>query len=141
MKNMIARGVFMACLMSGIVVATELPAQAATTVRGHVQCASGAEVVGVWVDASTSKDGWAKVTYAGMPSYKRFTFSLSRGGTYSVHVGCGWKKKPWWQGGGKVWATNNKSRFVRGSRSFLCYDVKTRIPRGMSHAAYQKCFD
>ncbi|MFT4125122.1 MAG: hypothetical protein QM662_02690 [Gordonia sp. (in: high G+C Gram-positive bacteria)] len=115
--------------------ATAPQADAATSAKGTVQCASGAIVAGVWVVAKNGGSGFARFTRSpGTPSYARFEYTLSRGGSYLVNVGCGLKSN------GRDWKTNNTSTvYLSGTRTFLCYDVKVYAPKVPSNYAYQKC--
>jgi hypothetical protein len=59
-----------------------------------VSCASGAPVVGIWVDAVNGGSGWAKLTP--QPGGEtRFTKTIDRAGDYQLHVGCGGTEADW----------------------------------------------
>lgn len=45
-----------------------------------------------------------------------FSYTLSNGGRYQVHVGCG--------GTSQKWGSNIKSDYVSGNRNFVCNDVQ-----------------
>jgi len=84
-------------------------------VTGHVQCTSGAPVVGVYVDTGTSARGFASFDAVESRSAANFAYSVLGGRSYSVHVGCG--------GTPSAWATDNRSDDVTGTaHSFICAD-------------------
>ena len=61
---------------------------ASGTISGSVQCFYGNNaVVGVWVDATSGKDGWASISNNGYGG-KNYSYTLSQGSTYKLHVGC-----------------------------------------------------
>lgn len=105
------------CLLLG---ASPGQAEAATNVavRGQVTCINS-YVVGVWVQAESSKSGWAswKVPISlGGHSKADYNFTLNKGGRYQVHVGCG--------GTAKDWKVNAKSGYVGGAKNnFVCNDI------------------
>ena len=109
----------------GVVVPDEpitsgLPGDSAVEIRGSVACASGSQVVGVWIEAEAGGSGFAKHS-KGAGGSSDFAFTLSSGGRYRVEVGCG--------GTEQRWATNNKSPFVSGSQlSFVCDDSTSPDP-------------
>ena len=102
---------------------TPPPARLSQSVQGQIAC-TNAEPVGVWIQAETSKSGWAAVV---KPNPARegatalwklnFSYNLDNGGRYQVHVGCGTKLFS------ADWANNVKSDYVEGSRDFICNDM------------------
>ena len=93
-------------------------ASASQPITGYVTCISQNPVVGVWIAAQNGGSVWATWTpNSGAPYYANYKFSLSKGGSFSVHVGCG--------GNPSHWATDNHSGYVQGSgASFTCIDVR-----------------
>lgn len=107
------------------VVATAAPASASVGISGQVMCVDQRSVVGLWVQAANGGSGWATLTNVNGYT-KNYRYTLPRGGSYSVHVGCG--------GTSQSWATSNKSPYVSGSyNSFTCYDTTA------ARAAYLLC--
>ncbi|MFE7744792.1 hypothetical protein [Nocardia sp. NPDC057455] len=92
---------------------------ASTTVSGTIGCINSASPVGVWVQAKTSKSGWAQTKVPvrlGGHSKVDYSFNLDKGGDYQVHVGCG--------GTPQKWAKSLKSKDVSGTKNdFLCNDT------------------
>ena len=89
-------------------------------IAGTVECASGAAVVGVWVEAESGPDqnsGWAVYTTTA-PSAATYTFTLQFGGRFQLHVGCG--------GSENEWGSSSFTMFVSDSQDFLCYDDPPR---------------
>lgn len=88
------------------------------SIQGQIGCINSASPVGVWVEAQNSTSGWAAhevpIELGGL-SKVNYSYTLDRGGAYSVHVGCG--------GTPERWATDLRSDFVSGSRDFLCNDM------------------
>lgn len=83
-------------------------------ISGEVECASGASVVGVWVEARDGGSGWAdrQVKEGGRT---RYDFVLPNGGQYQLHVGCG--------GTDAEWGATNYTPFVANTpMSFRCFD-------------------
>lgn len=104
---------------SGVVVpdapiTSGLPSDTAAAIRGTVTCASGSEIVGVWIEAEAGGSGFAQRSNGG-GGRSDFEFTLASGGRYRIEVGCG--------GTEQQWATNSQSPFVDGSQhSFVCDD-------------------
>ncbi len=95
-------------------------APSAMDIAGTVECASGAAVVGVWVEAESGPDqnsGWAVYTTTA-PSAATYTFTLQFGGRFQLHVGCG--------GSENEWGSSSFTMFVSDSQDFLCYDDPPR---------------
>jgi len=95
------------------------PAQSpvARTVSGSIECASGAAMVGVWVEAESGPSqnkGWATFATTG-PATATFQFTLKFGGRYQLHVGCG--------GTTSQWGSTSFTNFVSSSSDFLCHDA------------------
>lgn len=68
---------------------------ASGTISGSVQCFYGNNaVVGVWVDATSGKDGWASISNNGYGG-KNYSYTLSQGSTYKLHVGCSGTPSNW----------------------------------------------
>ncbi|WP_157114956.1 hypothetical protein [Nocardia niwae] len=90
-----------------------------TTVSGTIGCINSAAPVGVWVQAKSSKSGWAQTKIPvrlGGHSKVDYSFELDQGGDYQVHVGCG--------GTPQKWAKSLKSENVSGTKNdFLCNDA------------------
>lgn len=88
----------------------------ATEISGTVECASGSEVVGVYVVGETLPDvnqGFA--TYDDTKASKvGYRFVLPFGGRYQLHVGCG--------GSRSEWGSESFTVFVSESSDFLCRD-------------------
>lgn len=98
------------------------PASAATSISGSLSCASGRPVTGIWVNATSSTDGWApKTPGGGTSSTVSWTYSLSAGGSYKLHVGCG--------GTTQNWASTSYSATISGNaHSMICYDTTGSVP-------------
>jgi hypothetical protein len=95
---------------------------AASNISGKVMCISGDGVVGVWIDAKNGGSGWAKwIPTNGFPQQASFSFTLPKGGIYSVHVGCG--------GSPAKWRSDNRSSYGL-VRDFWCYDLKGQARYG-----------
>lgn len=92
---------------------------APTTVSGTIGCINSASPVGVWIQAKTSKSGWAQTKVPvrlGGHSKVDYSFTLDKGGDYQVHVGCG--------GTPQKWAKSLKSKDVSGTKNdFVCNDM------------------
>ena len=102
------------------VTTVSIEAPTASAISGTVECASGAQVVGVWVEAEASpsqNSGWAayQTTSAAAASYQ---FTLQYGGRYQLHVGCG--------GTENDWGSSSFTNFISSSSDFLCHDVPPR---------------
>jgi hypothetical protein len=70
---------------------------------------------GIWIVAKSGGSGWAKWTGV-TATTARYNYTLPKGGSYAVHVGCG--------GTLASWQTAPDSNFVSGtSNNFICYDV------------------
>jgi hypothetical protein len=83
-------------------------------VSGYVQCTS-LPVEGVWIVARRGGSGWAEWTGV-TATLARYNYTLPKGGSYAVHVGCG--------GSLPDWQTTPDSGFVSGAfNDFLCHDV------------------
>jgi len=81
---------------------------------GKVVCASGAPVVGVWVETEAGDSGWAKLSDAN-GGEAMYSYRLRFGGRYQLHVGCG--------GTATAWGSSNFTPFVDGGEhSFTCLD-------------------
>ena len=107
----------------GISVTSSPVASAATAVSGEVMCVSQAPVVGVWIAASNGGSGWAYWTASGTNYNARYFYSLPKGGSYSVHVGCG--------GTPSRWGADIRSSYRSGSyNSFVCIDVRRQSHYG-----------
>ena len=99
-------------------------------VSGHVQCTSGAPVVGVYVETGTSVQGFASFDAAQSRSVASFAYSVPSDHPYSVHVGCG--------GTPSAWATDNRSDDVMGAvHSLVCADGQAVA----EHSHYGVCRD
>lgn len=87
------------------------------TVSGQVTCDSKDAVVGIWIEGESSPSGWATLSAEPTSAWQaNYRYTLSMGGRYQVHVGCG--------GTSQEWATSNKSGYVSGtSNSFVCYST------------------
>jgi len=95
--------------------AGDAPQTRSVELTGLVRCASGAPVVGIWVEAAASGSGWAARSEAGT-SEVQYRYTLPVAGRYQLHVGCG--------GGEDDWDSSNFTPFVEGSPyTFLCQDV------------------
>lgn len=101
----------------GIALVGATPANASTTVSGYVECVSQNSVVGVWVDAASGTDGWASTTSTGLNYYKKWSYALTSGTSYSLHVGCGGTTQNWEYAINCPWAS--------GNHSFNIYDPDT----------------
>lgn len=94
--------------------APDLPA--AAQISGSVECASGAQVVGVYVVGETLADlnqGFANFDQSGGAKVG-YRFELPHGGRYQLHVGCG--------GSPNEWGSESFTIFVSESSDFLCRD-------------------
>ncbi|MES2171164.1 MAG: hypothetical protein V4479_10665 [Actinomycetota bacterium] len=83
-----------------------------------ITCLNNPSPVGVWVDAQSSKSGWAqtRIPYvAGGLSQVVFTYTLNNGGNYRVNVGCG--------GTPQHWGLSLSSGYVSGNANFRCDDI------------------
>ena len=101
-------------MLFGVAVAASPSASAATgTISGSVQCFYGNNnVVGVWVDATNGKDGWASISNNGYGD-KNYSYKLSQGSTYKLHVGC--------SGTPSNWGSTMKTPVVNGnSYDWVC---------------------
>ena len=68
---------------------------ASGTITGSIQCAWGNnQVVGVWVDATNGKDGWASTWDNGYGG-RDYSYNLSQSSSYTLHVGCGGTSQSW----------------------------------------------
>lgn len=123
-----------AALLAGAHEITDV-AHRAVLISGMVECESGRDVVGVWIAASSGQkdSGYAHLgslnPAAGTPIGSNGTYSylLSGGGSYSVHVGCG--------GDAAHWDTRNYSPMISARRvNLLCSDPamagRGSTPRG-----------
>lgn len=110
-----------ALFLTGTLVGAQ-PAAAATNISGSLSCASGRPVTGIWVNATSSTDGWApKTPGGGTSSTVSWTYSLSAGGSYKLHVGCG--------GTTQNWASTSYSATISGNaHSMICYDTTGSVP-------------
>lgn len=85
-----------------------------TAIHGEVRCESGAEVVGIWIDAPSGGSGWVEFTSTDQGS-AFFATTLDRPGKYQLHVGCG--------GTPGSWASSYFSRYVvEDGLHFVCRD-------------------
>jgi hypothetical protein len=110
------------------------PSPKATTpptvkVGGDVTCLSGQPITGVWVQA-TGHSGfapWQGVSVSGQPSGStvKWWWSLPKGESYSLHVGCG--------GTQASWGVALYTPVVTGSDTFICIDDS-------SDAGYGTCY-
>ena len=93
----------------------EQSGESATKVSGSIQCQSMG-VEGVYIEAANGGSGWAPwVSSAARPSYATYSYTLSKGGEYSVWVGCG--------GTPSRWTIATYSTFYSGTvNNFYCYD-------------------
>lgn len=115
------------------------PAPIGQTVQGQIACTNSSPV-GVWIQAETSKSGWADIV---KPNPARegattlwkvnFSYNLDKGGRYQVHVGCGTKLFS------EDWANNVKSDYVEGSHDFVCNDMNV-IQNAMWSAIRSRIF-
>lgn len=102
------------------VIAPAATASTAQTVTGRATCINKQAPVGIWVDAQSSKDGWATMTgpnpSTGWARVK-YSFKLDKGGSYRLHVGCG--------GSPQSWGLTATSGSISGSPSKVvtCNDV------------------
>jgi len=91
----------------------------ARTVKGRITCLNNPSPVGVWIDATKSKDGWAsiKVPYVpGGASMVDYSYRLNKGGKFKVNVGCG--------GTSERWGMSLSSPVVSGTKvNFRCNDI------------------
>lgn len=100
----------------------------AATVSGQVRCASGARVVGIYLDSGTPHSGFASFHPGDVASVASYAYSVPKGREYSVHVGCG--------GTPAAWATDDRSDGVSGrTYSFVC-DDQLALAR---HSHYGTC--
>jgi hypothetical protein len=93
----------------------EVTATAATNISGSIQCES-TSVEGVWIQSANGGSGWAPwVSSAARSYYATYSYTLPKGGEYSVHVGCG--------GTTSSWKVAEYSNFYGGTvNDFYCYD-------------------
>jgi len=99
---------------SGTSGSTTTPDARLTIATGKVVCASGVEVVGIWIEVDGGESGWAEVSDvgAGVATYR---YALPDGIGYQLHVGCG--------GTAAAWGSSNFTPFVSGvENSFTCFD-------------------
>lgn len=80
----------------GVVGLTAPSASAASgTISGTVQCFYGNNAeVGVWVNASSGRDGWATIWPDGNGGMN-YSYTLSQASTYRLHVGCSGTPQNW----------------------------------------------
>lgn len=90
-----------------------------------VECLSGAEVVGVWVDGVDSSSSWAE--RSGPPASPRVRFILDHGGAYKLSVGCGGTPQSWRVSLSSGYETDPRARFV-------CDDTASNRPACVSAA-------
>jgi hypothetical protein len=92
-----------------------------TVISGKVECSSGRDVEGVYIDADKSKAGWAEwASLAGKENTASFRYKLDKGGNYSVHVGCGGMPSDWES---STWSDSVSSK---EHHDFICHDSKSR---------------
>jgi hypothetical protein len=89
---------------------------APATVSGQVQCLSGAPVSGIYIIGSAR--GFVTPTpLANSPSVANFIYTLPLGGSYLLHIGCGFTAS-----GG--WLKSGATGFTSGSgHVFVCNDA------------------
>lgn len=117
-------------LVAAFFVTSASPAHASTKVYGSVECGSGHNIEGLWVAASSGTSGWAIMNYPGNTHYNiSWSYTLSSGNSYSVHVGCG--------GTPGNWAVTSTSEIYSGnSYNLICHDGK---PSGLPPAYWYRC--
>lgn len=114
-----------ALLATAGIAAIEAPAAyASTAIAGSVACVSGNDVEGVWIDADSGTDDWARMNVpGGTSSAVSWTYTLTSGTGYHFHVGCG--------GSPSNWAVSTYSGHRTGnSNSAICYDIAYESPYG-----------
>lgn len=76
--------------------ATPTASAAGAGVSGVVVCASGQQVVGVWVDSPAGGSGFANFSrQPGAPHVAQYSRTVTAGGSVSLHVGCGGTPSSW----------------------------------------------
>ena len=92
---------------------------AAMNISGQITCLNSSSPVGVWIDAESSNDGWARISVPvviGGHSKVNYSYTLNKGGRFKVTVGCG--------GSSSRWALSLNSGFVAGSNvNFKCNNI------------------
>ena len=85
------------------------------SISGTVECASHADIEGVYVLASSGGSNWAS-WQANIGGWQvRYEYTLPVGGSYSIHVGCG--------GTPQTYATSDRSPFTSQTiATVVCYD-------------------
>jgi hypothetical protein len=96
--------------------AVTLPHPQPRDIDGTATCASGAPVVGVWIEGFSGGSGFATLTGTDGPA-TRFAYHLPDGGQYQVRVGCGGTPGDWH-------ATDVSSYSDDGFRALVCEDSR-----------------
>lgn len=95
-------------LAAASLMGTPSPAMAANS--GTVMCADQSTVVGVWVEVSGGRSGWA--TRSGSGYSQRWSYN-TQAKSYSLHVGCG--------GTPQKWAYSTKTTFTTTKANATCF--------------------
>jgi hypothetical protein len=100
------------------------------SITGTVECASHADIEGIYVLASSGGSNWAS-WQANIGGWRaRFEYTLPNGGSYSIHVGCG--------GTPQIFATSNRSPLTSSTTVVIvCYDSVATARR--AHAQLHAC--
>jgi hypothetical protein len=109
-------------VVAGVVIAVgvailQLPRPRLHEVSGRVECLSGRQVTGVWVQDLDSNDSWWAAKQVDPRARNAIGYDADiRGEHYQLHVGCG--------GTVKSWAAAPWSVDVSGTTNdFVCYDA------------------
>jgi sn-glycerol 3-phosphate transport system substrate-binding protein len=103
---------------------SSLPAVSApppVEISGTVSCETGADVVGIWVEAAAGGSGFIDDFTSLDTGGATFTRTLPSGGAYELHVGCGGTRETWL-------TSNNTPRTAETGLTFLCHDGRGEDP-------------
>jgi hypothetical protein len=103
----------------------------AVTVGGEVTCASGANVVGVFLRAKDGEAGWTNWAPGDSESRASYSFPLQRRVAFRLGVGCGGSPQHWRVDLVTAWVSP-------GQRSFVCFDRHQRGARRFGACALRR---
>jgi hypothetical protein len=117
-------GAALLLVITAIWLVLKLHAAPPINIEGSIRCASGDALEGVWINASISTSGWAVLTLnPDTTTEGNYGYTLSVGGTYQVHVGCG--------GTSHVWRNEDYSPFMSArTENLSCVDGPTPAKHG-----------
>jgi hypothetical protein len=126
-KGRAAATVGAVALTLGAMAAIAAPAYAATYVAGSVACVTGNAVEGVFVNANSGGGGWGIMNVPGGTSNAvSWHYTLPKGGSYYVAVGCGGRPSSWN-------STSYSGNYTGNSSSLICYDTRYEVPAGWQY--------